>query len=169
MFVLDTDVVSNLRKQKPHPALAAWLARTTAEQLFSTTVTVTEIQVGIERARREAPEVAAEVERWLEGMLRDGFPQFAASDVTASRLLGRMIETPSLRAFLASPPNARKPKTGADLAIAAIAITRGFIVVTGNIGDFSRIHGAFPLPGLYDPFQDAWHVRPEDRVGADPA
>jgi predicted nucleic acid-binding protein len=160
VFILDTNVVSNLRKQKPHPKLVAWLDRTMAEQVFSTTVTVTEIQVGIERARREASETAAAIERWLEGMLRDGTPGFLAPDVEASRILGRMIETPGLRAFLASPPNARKPKTGADLAIAAIAIACGGIVVTGDVGDFLAIHHAFPLPGLYDPFVDAWQVRP---------
>jgi hypothetical protein len=56
--------------------------------------------------------------------------------------------------------HAKKPKTGADLAIAAIAIARGGIVVTGDVGDFLAIHPAFPLPGLYDPFADAWQVRP---------
>jgi toxin FitB len=160
VFILDTNVVSNLRKQQPHPKLVAWLDRTAAEQVLSTTVTVTEIQVGIERARRAAPETAAAVERWLEGMVRDGILRFLAPDVEASRILGRMIETPGLRAFLASPPNARKPKTGADLAIAAIAIARGGIVVTGDVGDFLAIHRAFPLPGLYDPFADAWQVQP---------
>lgn len=69
-----------------------------------------------------------------------------------------MIETPSLRGFLASPPNARKPKTGADLAIAAIAIAQGGSIVTGDVGDYLAIHRAFPLPGLYDPFAGLWHV-----------
>ncbi|MFZ0550368.1 MAG: hypothetical protein WAM21_06135, partial [Steroidobacteraceae bacterium] len=77
-------------------------------------------------------------------------------------LLGKMYETPPLRNFLVNDPGAKTSKTGADLAIASIAISQDAIVATGNGSDFLLIHEHFPLPGLYDPFEDKWLVKPPD-------
>jgi hypothetical protein len=57
-------------------------------------------------------------------------------------------------------PGAKKTKTGADLAIAAIAIAHKAFVATGNGGDFLLIHQHFALPGLFDPFEGKWLVHP---------
>jgi predicted nucleic acid-binding protein len=160
VFVLDTDVVSNLRKKKPHPTLLGWIGEVGWQELATTSVTIMEIQIGIERARRSDAATAQGVQDWLGGLLQAGTPQVLPLDTDAALLLGRMYETPPLRNFLVNDPGAKKSKTGADLAIASIAIARGITVATGNGSDFLLIHEHFPLQGLYDPFEDKWLVKP---------
>lgn len=160
MFILDTDVVSNLRKKKPHPNLASWMDEIGWQDLATTVLTVMEIQIGIERARRTDTAVAESVEQWLHGLLLVGEPHVVSLDTTAALLLGRMSETPALRNFLVQDPATQKTKTGADLAIAAIAIAHNAVVATGNASDFQMIHQHFRLPGLYDPFHSVWLIEP---------
>ncbi len=162
MYVLDTDVVSNLRKKKPHPSLLSWIDEIGWQELATSVLTIMEVQIGIERARRSNPEVAESVQKWLAGLLQAGQPQTLSLDVDAALLLGRMNETPALRNFLVGDPVTKKTKTGADLAISSIAIAHNAVVATGNCGDFLAIHEYFPLPGLFDPFQGKWLVRQED-------
>lgn len=126
-------------------------------------VTIAEIQCGAERARKNgAPDVVEEIDGWVDRMLADGEPQILPMSAYASRLLGKMYEMPSLRHFVATDPNAKNPATGADLAVAAIAIAEGGTVVTDNVGHFLQIHDEFPLPGLFNPLDSEWHVRPRD-------
>ena len=160
MYILDTDVVSNLRKRKPHPTLVSWIDETGWEELATTVFTIMEIQIGIERARRTDVAIAETVQKWLSGLLQAGQPYVLPLDTDAAVLLGRMNETPALRNFLVHDPATKKTKTGADLAIASIAITRKAVMTTANCSDFLFIHRHYPLPGLYDPFQDEWHVEP---------
>lgn len=162
MYILDTDVVSNLRKKKPHPTLLSWIDEIGWEELATTVLTIMEVQIGIERARRSDPVIAASVEKWLAGLLQAGQPQVLPLDTNAAQLLGRMNETPALRNFLVHDPGTKKTKTGADLAIASIAIAHEAVVTTGNGSDFLVIHQHFPLRGLYDPFQGKWLVEPLD-------
>jgi hypothetical protein len=83
-------------------------------------------------------------------------------DTPAALLLGRMNETPPLRNFVLQDPATRKIKTGADLAIASIAIAHNAVVATGNGSDFLVINRHFQLPGLYDPFHGKWLIEPPD-------
>jgi predicted nucleic acid-binding protein len=159
VYILDTDVVSNLRKKKTHPHLLSWIDEVGWQELATTVLTIMEVQIGIERARRSNLEVAESVEKWLAGLLQAGQPHVLPLNTDAALLLGRMNETPALRNFFVQGPTTNKPKTGADLAIASIAIAHGSVVVTGNCDDFLFIHRHFPLPGLFDPFQDKWLVK----------
>ena len=160
MFVLDTDVISNLRKKKPHPTLLGWIGEVGWQDLATTSVTIMEVQIGIERARRSDAATAQSVQDWLGGLLQAGRPQVLPLDTGAALLLGRMYETPPLRNLLVNDPGAKKSKTGADLAIASISIAEDAIIATGNGSDFLLIHEHFPLHGLYDPFEDKWLVEP---------
>ncbi|UEM25249.1 PIN domain-containing protein (plasmid) [Skermanella mucosa] len=160
MFILDTDIISNLRRKRPHPSLVRWIDGIGWNEIGTTAFTVMEIQIGIERARRTDPTVADAVVQWLDGLISSGQPKVLSFDLHAAMIYGRMHETPELRNFLAGPKGARKAKTGADLAIAAIAITQGAVVATGNVADFLEIHALFPLPGLYNPLTGIWHVTP---------
>lgn len=161
MFVLDTDIVSNLRKKKPHPRLISWIEEMGWEDLATTVLTIMEIQIGIERARRSDPDTAEQVQLWLSGLLGVGRPQVMTLDTDAALILGRMQETPALRNFLISEPGAKKAKTGADLAIAAIAIARGAVVATSNKSDFLTINRHFKLPGLFNPLAGRWLIQPD--------
>lgn len=160
MYILDTDVVSNLRKQRPHPALLRWIGTTGWPELATTAFTIMEIQMGIERARQSDDAVASRVATWLAGLLQTGQPQILLFGTEAALLLGRMNETPALRNFLVHPPVTKKTKTGADLAIASIAIAQQAAVATANSDDFLLIHEHFPLRGLYNPFLEKWIVEP---------
>jgi predicted nucleic acid-binding protein len=161
VYILDTDVVSNLRKKKPHPALLSWIDEIGWQELAITVLTIMEIQLGIERARRSDVAAAESVEKWLSGLLRAGQPQVLALDTEAALLLGRMNETGPLRNFLVHDPGTKKTKRGADLAIASIAIAHKAVVTTGNSSDFLLVHEHFPLTGLCDPFLCKWLVKLE--------
>ena len=160
MFVLDTDVISNLRKKKPHPTLLGWIGDVGWQDLATTSVTIMEVQIGIERARRSDAAIAQSVQDWLTGLLQAGRPQVLPLATGAALLLGRMYETPPLRNVLVNDPGSKNSKTGADLAIASICIAEEAIIATGNGSDFLLIHEHFPLHGLYDPFDGKWLVRP---------
>ena len=160
MFILDTDVVSNLRKKKPHPNLLKWMDEIGWQDLATTVLTVMEIQMGIGRARRANAETADTVQKWLTGLLQVGQPQVLSLNTQAAVLLGRMHETPALRNFVVNDPAGKKTKTGADLAIAAMAIDQTAVIATGNVDDFLLIHPHFPLRGLYDPFAALWRIEP---------
>jgi toxin FitB len=125
-------------------------------------LTVMEIQIGIERARGSNAATADSVQQWFTGLLLVGKPHVLPLGTDAALLLGRMNETPALRNFLVQDPATRKTKTGADLAIAAIAIAHSAVVATGNGNDFLVIDRHFHLPGLYDPFNGKWLIQPPD-------
>ena len=66
MYLLDTNVVSELRRPRPSRAVLDWIADVPAEQLFVSAVTVGEIQAGIEITREQDPAKAEELEIWLD-------------------------------------------------------------------------------------------------------
>jgi predicted nucleic acid-binding protein len=164
IFVLDTNVVSELRRKRPNPTVARWIDSTDPRNLATTVVTIHEIQWGIERARQSSSAETDGIETWVEGLLATQYPPVLPMNVDAWRLLGKMYETPELRHFLVTDPRARAAATGGDLAIAAIAITGGFVIVTRNVRHFRQISARFLLPGLFDPFESTWHVEPSDTM-----
>jgi predicted nucleic acid-binding protein len=82
-YLLDTNIVSNFRRARPHPNLMMWLHGVAADQVFMSVVTVAEMQCGIGQVVDGA--VADAVERWLAGMLRDGQPSRSPACSTRSR------------------------------------------------------------------------------------
>jgi toxin FitB len=159
MFVLDTNIISNLRRKRPHPAVKQWIIQTGWENLSMTVVSVTEIQRGIERTRAPDPALARTLEAWLDGMLAVGEPVVLEMGVRAARLLARIYETPGLQHFVIADPRTRHQATGADLSI-AIAIATGSAVASGDVHHFRGINECFPLPGLFNPFDQTWPVPP---------
>jgi predicted nucleic acid-binding protein len=157
MYLLDTDVVSNFRKKKPHPNLLAWFATVPREEIAISVMTVFEIQSGASVLRLQDPAKASEFEAWLDGIVSNDLSVFPIDTATA-RLYGRMFVTPALKNFLMPDARSMKPKSGADLIIAATAIIHGATMVTINSADFLRIHERFPLPSLYDPFAGEWLI-----------
>ena len=69
MYLLDTNVVSELRRPRPHGAVLDWIAGVPADQLFVSAVTVGEIQAGIEITREQDDAKAEELEAWLDKVL----------------------------------------------------------------------------------------------------
>ena len=123
-FLLDTNVVSELRKPKPHGAVVAWLSRAGDDQLFLSAVTLGELQAGIERTRRQDPLKAADIESWAD-QLASSF-QILPMDTLYFREWGRIID--------------RKPDgLFEDAMIAATARVHHLIVATRNEADFKRL------------------------------
>ena len=70
MYLLDTNVISELRRPKPHGAVLAWFASTGQARLYVSAVSVGEIQLGVERCRAQDPKKAHDIEAWLAALDR---------------------------------------------------------------------------------------------------
>lgn len=132
MYLLDTNVVSELRRRKPHGAVVGWLEGTPAEQLFVSAVTIGELQSSIELTREQDEAKANALEVWL-GQVVESFavvPMDAAAFRKWAQLKHRQSDT-----------------LVEDAMIAAIAEVHNFAVVTRNVRDFevfgSRILNPF--------------------------
>ena len=121
MYLLDTNVVSELRKPRPNPAVVQWLAQVPNAQLFISAVTIGEIQSGIEITRAQDAEKAAAIERWLDQVMRTA--QIVSLDAEIFRLWGRLMHQKSNTLI-------------EDAMIAASALSHQFTVVTRNVNDF---------------------------------
>jgi toxin FitB len=133
VYLLDTHVVSELRKPKPHGAVLAWFEGLDDTQLHLSAVTIGEIQSGIEITREQDAAKASELEAWLE-MVASSYnvlPMDAATFRAWALLMHRRSET-----------------VYEDAMIAATAKVHGLTVVTRNVSDFKL----FGVP-LLNPFK----------------
>lgn len=121
MYLLDTNVVSELRRARPHGAVLAWLEGIEDRDLHISVVTIGEIQAGIEITREQDQGRAAELEEWLEQVAG----AFNILDMNA----------PTFRRW-ARLMHRRSDDAIEDAMIAATAITRNLTVVTRNVRDF---------------------------------
>lgn len=121
MYLLDTNVVSELRKKKPHGAVVAWVQSVDDKDLYLSSVTLAEIQAGIEITRDQDAERAAELEAWLDEV---------AATYNILNLDGN-----AFRAW-AKLMHKRSDTLYEDGMIAAIAKVNKLIVVTRNVTDF---------------------------------
>lgn len=121
MYLLDTNVVSELRKPKPHGGVVAWLQAIDDRQLFISAVTIGEIQAGIELTRDQDQEKARQIERWLD--LLAGVYQVLAMDAEVFRRWAKLMHKTSDTLY-------------EDAMIAATAQIHGLTVVTRNVADF---------------------------------
>lgn len=123
MYLLDTNVVSELRRPKPNERVRQWLQQASPSELFISAVTVGEIQSGIEITREQDQEKAAAIEVWLDQVMETS--QIIGLDAHTFRIWARLMHRQSNTVI-------------EDALIAASAIANQFIVVTRNIGDFER-------------------------------
>jgi toxin FitB len=133
MYLLDTNVVSEFRKSKPHGGVVAWIQGIADEEIFLSSVTLGELQAGVELTRRHDPVKAGQIEGWLD--------QVAAS-YQILPMDGRLFR--EWARLMAGRPD----QLLEDAMLAATARTHRLTVVTRNIRDFQL----FDVP-VFDPFR----------------
>jgi predicted nucleic acid-binding protein len=158
MYILDTDVLSELARNSGHGALKAWVRDQPNHSLMITFSVFLEIHRGIERLRESNPPKACQLEEWFERLVASDQFVIADMNVRSAKIYAKMTLMPALRFLWTTTPGSKYPKQGQDLAIAAMAIFHDVPVVTRNHKDFLIIHNHFPLPGLYNPATDTWHI-----------
>lgn len=124
LYLLDTNVVSELRKPRPHGAVLAWLESLDDAQLFVSAVTLGEIQAGIELTREQDADKANAIEAWLE--LVAGAYNVLPMDATSFRAWARLMHRKSDTLY-------------EDAMIAATANVHGLTVATRNVADFRAL------------------------------
>ncbi len=132
MYLLDTNIVSELRKVRPHGAVVTWLEGIAETDLYISAVTLGEIQAGIEITREQNVVKAAEIEVWAD-QLAEAY-NVLPMDAAAFRLWAKLMHRQSNTVY-------------EDAMIAASALVHKLTVVTRNVRDFKRFH----VP-LFNPF-----------------
>jgi len=123
VYLLDTNIISELRRAKPHGAVLAWLSVVPDSALHVPALCLGEIQRGIELTRERDPATARSIEQWADGIM------------TSYHLLPMDAETFRIWARLM---HCRSDSLYEDAMIAATAIQHRLIVVTRNLMDFAH-------------------------------
>ena len=123
MFVLDTNVISAVRRPDRAPRVAAWLNGKSEQALFLSVITIGEIERGIRQKEMRDPAFANDLRTWLDRTVLLFSDRLLPFDAEDARIWGRL--------------SAEIGHTGADLMIAASALRHTATVVTGNVSDFA--------------------------------
>ena len=134
MFLLDTVIISEVRKKKPNTGVLRWISKRSDDQLYLSVVTLGEIERGIEKQRKADPGFADDLTAWLENLERLYADRILPINPAIARRWGRL--------------SAQLGHDGADLLIAATALAHGLTVVTRNTSHFKSTGVS-----LVDPFK----------------
>jgi predicted nucleic acid-binding protein len=132
VFLLDTNIVSELRRLRPHGAVMAWLQATPDADLHLSSVTIGELQAGVEMTREQDAAKAAEIEAWVDRVAATY--NVLAMDAAIFRRWARMMHR-------------RADALVEDAMIAATADIHNLTVVTRNVRDFKHFGVA-----IFNPF-----------------
>ena len=140
MFVLDTNVISELRKVgdgKADTRVAAWVSGRDAASFYISALTLMELEIGILRIERRDPTQGERLRIWMD---RQVLPEF----------LERTLPVDSAVALKCARLHVPDPRAERDALIAATAMVHGMTVVTGNLADFEATG-----VGLINPWNDS--------------
>lgn len=125
MYLLDTNVVSELRKgRKADKQVAAWSGAADAAALYISVITVLELEMGVLRVERRDAKQGKLLRTWLDGQVLPEFKErLLAIDTAVARRCARL--------------HVPDPRAERDALIAATALVHGMSVVTRNVDDFA--------------------------------
>ena len=121
-YLLDTNVVSELRKRSPNPGVTAWFETAQPSELFLSCLTIGEIRLGIERIRRKDEVQARAIEHWLTGLRTLYRDRIVTIDADVTEVWGRINAAATLPVI--------------DGLLAATALAADWTIVTGNVAGF---------------------------------
>jgi toxin FitB len=136
-YLLDTNILSELHKPKPHGGVAEWFSTLRDEQVSISAVTVLELQEGIERTRRQDANKARELEDWVDNV--ETSSNILAMDSRCFRETAKMMV-------------GKQDDLFDDAMIAATARLHGLTVATRNEKDFRQISASHPVE-VFNPFK----------------
>jgi predicted nucleic acid-binding protein len=139
VYLLDTNTVSLLdpRRREHAPALVEWMERNGAS-LFLSVMTITELDAGVLKLRRERKaERAAEIAGLVTAILTDFGDRILTIDIETARHVARLAAA-----------SYQQPVALPDLIIAATAVRHGLIVLTRNMSEFARLGVAARDPSV---------------------
>lgn len=124
MYLLDTNIVSELRRRQPHGAVIAWLKNLPDDAIHVSAVTLGELQAGVEITREHDPGEAAAIETWIDRIAETY--NILAMDHRAFRIWARLMHR-------------QTDDLIEDAMIAATALAHDLTVATRNLRDFDRL------------------------------
>ena len=133
MYLLDTNVLSELRRPRPHGRVVAWIESVSSDSMYVPAVVIGEIQLGIERTAGTDPAKARELSVWLQQIIDTA--QCDSIDAEIFKRWGTLVHRIGTNLLV-------------DALIAATALQKNMTVVTRNIGDFQQ----FGVP-VFNPFE----------------
>jgi predicted nucleic acid-binding protein len=126
MYILDTNVISELRKAgKTHQNVKKWAERLPSASLYISVISVLELEIGILLIERRDKEQGAILRAWMD---RHVLPAFS----------GRILEIDTTVAQRCATLHVPNPRSDRDALIGATALVHGLIVATRNVADFER-------------------------------
>jgi toxin FitB len=157
-FLLDTCVLSESSKPRPHPSVAQFFWE--AENLIIPVAALMELQMGIMKVCETSPLKAVKLSSWYQKLVSGKIP-IAQTDRHVCEVWGTLAADPRLRHLVIPRPETKKVRAGQDLHIAATALVHRTAIATFNVKDFLLINSYYPLPGIYDPMSETWHAKIE--------
>lgn len=155
-FMLDTCVLSETSRVRPHPAVIRFLE--TAENLLLPGGALMELQYGITAICATNPIKAVKLSAWYQDLTSGHIPVIE-TDLPVLEVWGTLMCDPRLNNLTSNRREGNKTKCNQDLHIAAAALVHRAAIATFNVRDFLLINSCYPLPGIYNPWDGVWHAK----------